>query len=247
MADARYKASGDTVTIRSGIGEPRVIASFGVGANLTRYRFVPADENIPYDFRGGMGLATLISPGKPVLSFAKLRGEQVLTGQVDNANNNEDQAIMMAVGYGMEKNPFTNDFPSPPPGMFKEMKWFTAVGATTLSATITTKDAVSLTWTGIKPATKYAILGLMGWSAGAFHYELVLNEQQTWRPGWFAGVSSHTAPVIYLKPGFRPTFNGSSPPNMNMSSTSADTAEYLTVLLGEIGEAQQAPISRGVA
>lgn len=239
LADSRYKNVGDTFTIRSGIGQPRIFAAMGYGANLTRYTFVVADENLAYDFRLGIGLQTRISPGLPVLMNAPLRGEQAITGNVDNANNSEDAFIGMAIGYGIETNPFSFDYPTPPANV-KEMKWFTAVGAATLSATITTKDDVTLTWTGIKPATDYAILGMGGWSAGAFHFELVLNAEQRFRPGWFAGVSAPTTTPIYFKPGFRPVFNGSSPPDAKFSSTSADTAEYVVALIAELGPAKGA-------
>lgn len=236
LSDSRYKDSGDTWQVRSGVGDPHLLAVFGVGANLTRYRFVPADENLSYDNRVGIGLQTRISPGLPVLSFAPMLEGQVITGQCDNANNNEDQFIGAAIGYGCKENPFSFDYPAPPSGV-KEMKWFTATGAATLSATITTKDDVTLTWTGLKPGYEYAILGMGAWSAGAFHFELVLNNEQRYRPGWFAGVSAPTTVPVYLKPGYRPIFNGSSPPDMKMSSTSADTAEYLSVLLAELGKA----------
>lgn len=216
VADPLFTVSGDNIRLR-GIPNTIIRRVQARNAHVVKAKIAVGEEVIPINIHGG-GLQTITGALDPKTNLEinkPVRGNTVLNGYIDNANNNEVNAILVELLYGAPKSfPRVVDH------------WILGTGAATLGAGAWTSTPLSYD-SGLDGSGRYAIRCMAAWSAGAVAARLVLPDSQ-FRPGVFAGATALAAYRQWLDDEY--VFSGLTPPNAEFLSTSADTAEY--VLLG---------------
>lgn len=212
-----YTISGDTIKVGSG---QRVIASAAYGANCDEAKVLGNSFGLL-----GLGFKVSSGPLGAMPSFLLLPGVPLkdgdtLTGQQDNANNNEDSAVVLVL----------QSDPVQPMPRGKAVH-FKVDGATTATANTWTTSAVSLP-SGLDPEKTYVIVDMHVAGATLYAWRLIAPWGNTQKSGagWFGSTTSVT--------GHRPRLP--EPIGKFKGSESSFTIE---ILCGDADTAQEIDIS----
>lgn len=218
-----YTTSGDTIRVGT---KQKVIAVGAYGANCDEAKLVGSSFGLlGLGFKSGSGalaagLNYLALPGVELVD-----GDSV-TGQQDNANNNEDSSVIAV----LQSDPVMS-MPTGKPIKFK------FDGAVTLTALGWTAVTVTLP-SGLDASKKYAIVDMDVAGATLVAWRLIKPWGNTQRSG--AGWFGHTSSVVGERrklPEPLGVFNGSeSSITIECLAVDADTAQEVDITAVEIGQ-----------
>jgi hypothetical protein len=157
-----------------------------------------------------------------------VNGGDLLTAEIDNANNNQYDALIISVDYSGNANLRLDPVTLPPNARWVSADLGTAAVAATWTETAATYDF------DFDRNTVYGIYGLTGHSATMYAIRVrhKVGQWVGYRPGCTGGDTALATRPLYGNFG---TFIGASPPDFEVLCSGADAAQYVAVLVAEVG------------
>lgn len=224
--DARWGLSAAGANART--YRPCNLIQFAImGAHITKGKITQLSRSaLPINANAGRPLAGPYDSDAYVKMGVPIPALENLTLHLDNANNNETSGALAI---------FQTPGGRAPQARYQRVIPVRAYAAATLTQYAWSPFALTFEGT-LDPNMTYDVLGMSAYSAGAIGARLVSPTpglDGDTRPTVVPGPTSLTAGLQMFPEVLR--FKGSTPPSAEICSLSADTAEELLLVLGEVG------------
>lgn len=218
IVDTLYSSTGDTITVRD--LENAVIFGFMAhGANMTRAKL--DIESFLVDLDAYIGVAILSGRfGDMIQPDLKIPANELITGYLDNGNNNEASDLVLLIAYGQP--PKLSPIP-----LTDGLKHVVVVGGTACVA-YTWTDQATITFPTL-PQGIYEIWGLQAESATGIAVRVTEKKERKFH----AGVPCMKDMIYFNKP--LATFDQKNKPTISMLAVGTDATCYITMALKKVG------------
>jgi len=223
-----YAVSGDEITIRSdGVIFMAQCVTAAI-ANFDEFQFhKKTDAEWVHSRQFVRDQAGVMTPNSLMrLAYPVSKGD-VIVAEADNGNNAQIEAVLLWIAYGSSPQ-LTTD----PAGIPTGARWIQGAGGTAAVAATWTQSTMTYDY-NFKNDKKYQVLGMVAHSATGYAVRLKYKGGSSWL-GYGAGIPMGDSNIL-TQPiyGDFGTFEGLTPPDIEVLCSGTDAAQYVDLLIVE--------------